>query len=262
MCALACLHAGVTLGQDADAPARARRDADNPLRMIIEASKIKPRQKAVEAEPAQKAVSKRAVERPVGDRQAAMTAAGQPAPPNAPERTASLLPAPAAEPPKPEDPLQTGQTPPARVEQEPSEEEAPVQSALSAPPSPPSLPMAEALPSREPASEVTADAPPMLPSTAPTLPSTAPPVSNAALELIDYVEPVLPDRLRRRLRDDAEVVVQFTVGLDGSVLDASVRSSSDRVLDPVALDAVRQWHYRPIATAQAHAVQLVFRLRE
>ena len=52
MCALVCLHGCVTLAQDADAPARARRDADNPLRMIIEASKIKPRQKAVEAEPA------------------------------------------------------------------------------------------------------------------------------------------------------------------------------------------------------------------
>ena len=256
VCALVCLQACVTLAQDDDAPARARRDADNPLRMIIEASKIKPRQKALEAEPAPKAVSQRGVERPTAARQAAVTAAGLPAPHNAAERTSSLPLVPATEPAKPADPLQIGRTAAAGVGQEPAEEEAPVQSALPAP-SPASVPMAmaEPLPSRESASEAPAAVLPMLPS-------SAAPVSNATLELVDYVEPVLPDRLRRRLRNDGEVVVQFTVGLDGSVVDASVRSSSDGALEPVALDAVRQWHYRPIATAQAHAVQLVFRLRE
>ena len=256
MCALVCLQACVTLAQDTDAPARARRDADNPLRMIIEASKIRPRQKTVEAEPAPKTVSQKGVERPAGARQAAMAAAALRAPQDAPEHTASPLLVPATEPTKPADPLQSGQTPAARVGHEPVEVEAPAQPALPAA-APPSVPvaMAEPLTSRESASEATDAA-------LPVLPSTAPPVSNATLELVEYVEPVLPDRLRRRLRDDGEVVVQFTVGLDGSVVDASVRSSSDGALDAVALDAVRQWRYRPIATAQAHAVQLVFRLRE
>ena len=53
-CAALCLQASFAHAQDADAQARAKRDADNPLRMIIEASKLKPRQKAAEPEAAAK----------------------------------------------------------------------------------------------------------------------------------------------------------------------------------------------------------------
>ena len=55
------------------------------------------------------------------------------------------------------------------------------------------------------------------------------------------------------------MVVRFTVNPDGSVADVAVRSSSDRALDPIALDAVSQWRYKPIAAAQPHAVELVFK---
>ena len=58
------------------------------------------------------------------------------------------------------------------------------------------------------------------------------------------------------------MVVNFTVNPDGSVADVAVRSSNDRALDPIAIDAVQQWRYQPIAVAQSHAVQLVFRLHD
>ncbi|HRI18723.1 MAG TPA: TonB family protein, partial [Burkholderiaceae bacterium] len=71
----------------------------------------------------------------------------------------------------------------------------------------------------------------------------------------------MPERLRRRFQSDGEVVLDFTVNADGTVSDIAVRSASDKALESVAVDAVRQWRYRPISTAQAHGVHLVFKLR-
>ena len=87
-------------------------------------------------------------------------------------------------------------------------------------------------------------------------------VPLAPLQLVDYVEPALPDRVRRRLRGRRRG--------GGRLHRRSRRFGRRRVgalferqgARPIALDAVRQWRYRPIAAAQAHAVQLVFRLRE
>ena len=78
------------------------------------------------------------------------------------------------------------------------------------------------------------------------------------LELADYVEPVLPERLRSRLRGTPEVVLDLMVRADGSVGEATVRSSTDKALEPLALAAVRQWRYKRIDEPRAHAVQLVF----
>ena len=68
----------------------------------------------------------------------------------------------------------------------------------------------------------------------------------------------MPGRLKSRLRANAEVVVDLSIRADGSVADATIRSSSDRALDPIALEAVRQWRYKPIGASRPHAVQLVF----
>ena len=79
------------------------------------------------------------------------------------------------------------------------------------------------------------------------------------LVLADYVAPVVPERVRSRLRGVPEVVLDLLVRADGSVGEATVRSSTDKALEPLALAAVRQWRYKPIAEDQPHAVQLVFR---
>ncbi len=256
VCALACLQACIALAQDADAQARAKRDADNPLRMIVEASKIKARQKAAEAEPAAKPAAQAVAARPATSKPAIPIVAPQLALAGGPEPSLPAVVAAEAERPKPADPvLIEPAQPPAGTDAAPT---TPTQETLPSPPpaasAPKTGPGSDAEPA--PAGELALNA-----AQTPALAAAAPAPSEA-LQLADYVEPALPDRVRRRLQGDGEVVVQFTVNPDGSVADASVRSSSDRALDPIALDAVRQWRYRPIATMQAHAVQLVFRLRE
>ncbi len=253
VCALVFLQAGIALAQDADTLARAKRDADNPLRAIIEASKLKPRQKAGEAEPAVKNVAGAAAARPATGRPAALIEASQPTRSGGSERTALLPFATEAERRKAADsPRIEPTSPPAGTQTIPPPAAAPVQPA---PPAPLEVPLPG------PAQALT-QTPAMPPTPTKTFALAPVAASLAALELADYVEPKPPDRVLRRLQGDAEVVVHFTVNPDGSVTDASVQSSSDEALDPIALDAVRQWRYRPIAAAQAHAVQLVFRVRE
>lgn len=51
-----------------------------------------------------------------------------------------------------------------------------------------------------------------------------------------------------RAGTSGEVLVEFTVGVDGSVTDARVvRSDPPRVFDREALDAVRDWRFQPLA---------------
>jgi hypothetical protein len=59
-CVALGLHCAFVYAQDVDGTARAQRDADNPLRMIIEAGKLKPRRADTE-ETATPAVATRAV---------------------------------------------------------------------------------------------------------------------------------------------------------------------------------------------------------
>jgi TonB family protein len=276
-CAWLCLHACLGHAQDAEGLSRARRDADNPLRLIIEASKLKPRSKSGEPDLAASArAEKHAARAPSGN--PAATAAAPPtdgggvvartmqsadastteplvaAPMLEPtmlpllaelqtETVAYLPPSPPA-PPQPE-PLIAVQT------SEPTPESPQTQGL--APAAPPPVSTGEARPELDVA---------VAARSLPTVNALSAPVPAVTLQLEGYVEPQLPERIRRRLQADAEVVVNFTVNPDGSVTEPSVRSSSDRSLNEIALDAVRQWRYRPIAAAQGHAVQLVFRLRD
>lgn len=72
----------------------------------------------------------------------------------------------------------------------------------------------------------------------------------------------MPRRLLDRVRGDIEVVVTFTVHPDGSVVNAAVQSSTNRLVNPAVLEAVAQWRYAPIPAAREHAVQLVMRSGE
>ena len=268
-CLSICLQASFAQAQqDADAALRAQRDASNPLRMIIEASKLKPRQKAAEPEVAPKAVPEKGAVR---------ASAAKPATPPAvlaaaPEQTPSLgVTAAVAEPAQPAVVAPVEQTPPAAAA-EPAPQEATVGPSVSPAPA---VAVAALTTAPAQASPPAADPPPptaapaaatqvALAAPSPTQPSPANAQANApagrvSLQLANYVEPVLPDRVRRRLQGEAAVVVKFTVNPDGTVADVAVRSSSDRGLDAIALDAVSQWRYKPIAAAQPHAVELVFK---
>ena len=186
------LQCVVALAQDDDGATRAQRAADNPLRLIIEAGKLKPRAKGDDADASAK---------PAADPKAV-----------APRPVAAKAAAP-----------QVGTLPDVLVP-----DVAPVDAATPAP---------------------VASAP------AEVQPRAAP-------KIVGYVAPVLPDRVRRRLQGDGEVVLDFVVNPDGTVRDVAIRSASDKALETVAIDAVRQWRYEPIATAHAHGAQLVFKLGE
>lgn len=71
--------------------------------------------------------------------------------------------------------------------------------------------------------------------------------ASSDLRAISQPPPKYPNEALRS-QQSGEVVVEFTVGVDGSVTDARVvRSNPPRVFDREALAAVRRWRFQPIA---------------
>jgi len=202
-------HAQVAAPRDPEAAARAAREANNPLRVIIEASKLKSR--AAEAPPPV---------RPAAPKPAA------PAP-----VAAKVEPAPVA--------TKTQAAPAAAVV------------AASRPTPEPTAPITPVVARAEPA-------PVTLSMPAPVVPAPKP-APLLPLKLAQMVEPGLPPAVLRRMVNDAEVIVGFTVNADGSVSNVAVRSSPMKALEAPVIDAISQWRYEPIGEARAHAVQLVLR---
>ncbi len=283
-CLSVCLQASFAQAQDAEAASRAQRDASNPLRMIIEASKLKPRQKAAEPDVAAKAAPEKIAARPPTAKPGVPSAGLPVAPASLPDRAAPMALAVGDDPVRPAalSPVEPPASPRAGAAEAGAAAQRTAVAVLESPALATSAVAPEqTLPSTLPAAAIATAAVPPPPATAASaspaaatqvalaapLPPRAEPVNPTGpaaaarlpLQLADYVEPVLPDRLRRRLQGEAAVVVKFTVNPDGSVADVAVRSSSDRALDTIALDAVSQWRYKPIATAQPHAVELVFK---
>jgi RNA polymerase sigma factor (sigma-70 family) len=61
---------------------------------------------------------------------------------------------------------------------------------------------------------------------------------------IDQVLPKYPPAYQKS-GQSGEVLVDFVVGTDGSVINASAISSSDKAFEPSAVEAVSQWLYQP-----------------
>ena len=255
---------------------RAKRDASNPLRMIIEASSVK-RAKPADAPPAAASVVTPAAARAPAE--GAKAAAERRTAP----RTEALAPAaePVARPVASKSPV---------VEAEPAGRAASEAGVAGAAPAPPpatlaTVPAATA-PQEPSAAAVSAASVPMAASTAAPAAAAAtaavpaaglaaplastgqvpsPPVAEvllAPLKLVRYIEPEIPARIRGRLKPSSEVTVAFKVRPDGSVSDVGIRATSARALDPIVLDAVRQWRYDPVPSEREHVVQLVFNLSE
>jgi TonB family protein len=212
---------------------RAKRDASNPMRIIIEASQVKRTKAAdtpppaapapaVAAQPA-KAVAER---RPARAAEAAPVIAAEPA---SRPLAVQAAPAPAAEP---------APAAPAPQAAAPTTDAAPLAA----------VPAAAGIAS----------------AAAPSAPTPAEPAVEvlAPLKLVRYVEPDIPARIRGRLRPTSEVTVAFKVQPDGSVSNPAIRATNARALDPVVLDAVRQWRYDPVPEEREHVVQLVFNLTD
>lgn len=69
-------------------------------------------------------------------------------------------------------------------------------------------------------------------------PGVTPPV---ALESAPLAYP----ELARRARVDGVVVLEATIGVDGSVRDVRVLRGANPLLDPAAVEGVRRWRYLP-----------------
>ncbi len=210
---------------------RVEREANNPMRMIIEAAKIRPK-----AKPAETA---RPIPRTSAEPVPAATEARIPAVVEAPAVPAAEAPAATA-----------AATPAAAVAEAPASPVPPVAEAAPAP-----LPPASPPESTVATVEVAA-------TPRSTVPEISAPVAEpepVALKLASVVEPVMPRQWLGKLRGELQVHVAFTVNADGTVAGATVRRSSHPQLDASVLEAVRQWRYEPIAVPRPHEVQLVLR---
>ena len=82
--------------------------------------------------------------------------------------------------------------------------------------------------------------------TATAAPAAARPAASTALKVVSSPSPRYPPEALRA-GTAGEVLVEITVGTDGSVTNARVvRASPPRVFDREALNAVRRWRFEPI----------------
>jgi protein TonB len=99
--------------------------------------------------------------------------------------------------------------------------------------------------------------------TAPALdvppPQEAPEEPDQGLVMIKSVDPEFPMNVMRRLRK-GEVEVRFEVAADGQVESVSVEKSTHKSLEPAALEAVRQWRFKPGPRGHTALVALAFNM--
>jgi len=84
--------------------------------------------------------------------------------------------------------------------------------------------------------------------------------------LRDWVQPVYPEAAKKQ-KKEGRVKVEFVVGLDGQVADATVQTSTNEIFNEAALTAVQRWRFYPaleegLAVASGMEVTVVFRLAQ
>ncbi|MFL6680560.1 MAG: energy transducer TonB [Burkholderiaceae bacterium] len=89
-------------------------------------------------------------------------------------------------------------------------------------------------------------------------PEAAPPAEpDPGLEQIKSVQPDFPTSVVKRVRK-GNVEVHFEVEPNGSVSEATVVESSNHRLNEAAVEAIRQWKFKPTPMSHTAAVNLVF----
>lgn len=259
---LVALPAAAQVARPASAPAarvtdeaalseRVRREASNPLRIILEASKIRRRPGEPETDnPSAAPVNTRLPAVRTVATTLATTSATTAAPPAA---------APAAAPVAP--PAAT--TPPVR------EAEAVLATMASIPASRPALPTSELTtvpPTWTPAPLVAVPlqatvvpAPVSVPAPAPVPPPQAAAGQAGAPRLLNTVMPDIPAAAMRRAGSPTEVTMQVTIERDGRISRASlVGSPGARAIESYVVEALLQWRYAPLPEPVTQRLQLVF----
>jgi len=86
-----------------------------------------------------------------------------------------------------------------------------------------------------------------------------PPEPDPGLVQIKSVQPEFPVSVVERIRK-GHVEVRFEVEPGGTVVDATVVGTSSPRLNGSALDAVKQWRFKPTSASHTAAVDLVFNI--
>ncbi|KQV60787.1 hypothetical protein ASC95_04985 [Pelomonas sp. Root1217] len=129
----------------------------------------------------------------------------------------------------------------AAPEPEPELERTPVLLASAAPTPAPAAPLAAAARAAEPP------------------PKPAEEEAEEPLKLLAKVEPAIPRQLQQGNFRSGFAQVQFTVGPDGAVQQASVIKASHSRLGTAAVEAVKQWRFAPVRKAREAAVEVAFK---
>lgn len=243
---------------DVSAMERAQRAAAGPMRMILEASRVKRRDGGdVEADPAP-APARRPVRSdgspaPVLAGTGAAGAAGTAAAANAPAANAVVA-APSVAPSVAPSAVAPAVAPPS----------APVTAIVSLPELPATG--AAAPVATTPLGAVGRVAAPELPGALPSpqqqiaavpLPPTPTTLADERPRLRSMVEPEVPQRVLDQLTR-GEVLVEFTIRRDGSVVGVNLPPPAPRQLARYVAEAVEQWRFEPQAADRQHRVVLVF----
>jgi hypothetical protein len=219
---------------DEAAMARARRQAQSPMRWILEAGRIARRPGEGEAPSTREAGGAREGS---GPREAGP----------APAVALAVVPAvvPAARPAEPDirvtvEPI-VALVPPAAVV-EPA-------AAIAPPPLVPLiLPPAPGLTMAAPTVRLPAEVPLPLPV----------PVPDPVPQLLSIVEPAMSAQMLAELTRTTDVVAELKLRADGSVEDVTLLTRAPRSVQRTLLAALSQWRYAPLAQPTLHRVQLAF----
>ncbi len=200
---------------------RAQRAAANPMRVILEAAKIKRRPEGDGPEPVEANAVRRAAQRPAA-------AAPADAAPAAAPVAAVVAPAAVAAP----------APPPARV-------------IASLPVELPAVSRVDAVPAVG-----TVDTPALSSLPAPN----ARPLPDAKPKLVKMVPPEVPERVLSQLTR-SEVDVELLIRPDGTVGQVNLIAPAPRTLKRFVVEALERWTFEPLPTTTVHRVQLVFNNR-
>lgn len=244
---------------------RAQRAASNPMRIILEAGKI--RRRAPDG----------AASAPPADVPATRRTAARPAPPVAAERSApaartrdesppaarstgrpDAAPAPAA---------QTASVAATPAVLAASASATPALAAQSADPGPAATAVAA------PVSESTTGPPVLAPAASPSAaqpvaaalaqpqPAAPPPAAaplNVQPHLVTMVEPEIPSRVLDQIGRLTEVLVELVIRRDGSVASVKLLPPAPRQVQRFVVEALEKWRFEPLPQERVHRVQLVF----
>ena len=237
--ATAARAASAASDADAAMSERVRRHADNPMRIILEASKIVVRKPAaVPVALPGAAPPTPAIVRPIAA--APARAAPVPTTATAPVLTASTPP-----------PLATLSEPAAA----PTSASTPsIDTATPLLSAPVATPVAA-----RPLATAPAAAPAIAPAVAPVVTPGVTIKADAPLKLLHMVPPDIPQNVLRRIGALDELPVQFAVQADGSVSNVVLLAARLRAVEPYVVDALKQWRYEPINAPRSQRVNLVFK---